>query len=186
MRRHRTRTKEELQRCVTVAHQAASILESFNLEYLAGGAMLLGMVRDGGLMPWVDGVVFMVQTEEVSPIESSLDSSFAIHGFKSKRGGRGSFKVYWKRNFTKDRFTVELTGYTNLDGDMVHWCKQGVLVIPPVFFKDRSTYNFYGMELPCPSDTNGFLTWCYGDWETPLKPGGKKAGHCNSNWIRSI
>ncbi len=183
--RHRIRSNQEIQGYVTSGIEAYEALRCLDIQPIVGGAALLGMKREGALMPWADGFVFTVKEEEVAGREKQIKRQLRNAGFSRHTGGSG--RRYWKQDYSKRGAHIEIAGFVYCGEERAYVAKKGFLVLPSRFFEELTTFDFYWCEMVCPKDWEGYLTWCYGDWRTPVKPGetGAKQGHKNDQYFRT-
>lgn len=162
-------------------HTTADILESRGIEYVLEAGTLLGIVREGRLLPW-DNDVDITITEDYE--EKLLRSRwhFLARGLRLrvkrykqdtgpfKKGQIRIFKV--RKGIFKSYKLVDIFIKRRFD-DHYFWTvavKNPVLKSVPHHFYDQRTWlEWDGRKFMVPADYEGYLECHYGDWRTPVK-----------------
>lgn len=143
-------------------------LDKFNVTSILSGSALLGIVRDGDLIPWSPGCILIVKFLEVKMVENKIKANLEKKGFKIKR----HFKKVnnWKIRVDKGKFNIEITGY-NYQKRKFWYRSSGkrIKTIPSKFLRNLKVIEFRGVKYNCPKDTDEFLTHLYGDWKKVIK-----------------
>ena len=165
----RVRTKEELDSREKCFLQIVDILEKNNIHFFIQAGVVLGARRDNYFIKWdwdVEIGIFekdFIKNYELIKTEL-LKSEFKIfHEIKSRKDGK--IDVY------KD-FSEKSTVYESLSW-RYSWIKKKYyrwhINIPAKFFKEKYTIEFLGRKLHCPGPVDEYLSYQYGDWQTPKK-----------------
>lgn len=160
------------------------ILNKHNIPYWLEGGTLLGIVRENRLLPWDNDVdISLRKTDEKKLLKILYKLWF--------RGYRVSVKYYEKSVLPFNQKQVRIVKITNrkyffIKGDarldvflklkkdnQYFWTvgvKQPVLKSVPAKFNDNLNWlEFNGNKMMVPDDLDGYLTYRYGDWKTPVK-----------------
>jgi len=162
------------------------ILDKYKIKNVLSGSALLGMHRDGNLIPWCHGVVLIVFYDEklVSLAESIVEDlkqqDFKIVRFSNKKNN-------WKIRAGKGQLNIEIMGYSK-EGDFYYRkANKRERNIPSRFFDEplgEITMND-GNTYPCPEDIEGYLDHLYVTWETPIRTD-SRADYRSPKFIRKI
>ncbi len=165
------------------------ILDKNNIEYHLEGGTLLGLVRDGDLLPW----------------DHDIDLSIDISNAKKLKDLR---KIFWKkglklsaRKYTKSFGAIEEGQYRILKvkpiaynllrifsknykckamvGDIfvkvsndkhTYWqAKEKILRVNKEHYEGHDTIQYNGYNFKIPVNYKDYLTAKYGDWSIPVK-----------------
>ena len=162
---------------------AVDIFNAADLPYAVDAGTLLGLVRDGDLIPWDNDIDLMLPIEARSALRQ-LHWAFRRRGWRISRTYRQSFATdAWRvgdprvlkiRSWSTILFGP---GSTLLDitfiyphGDYYWWeMAKRVCRAPRAFFEQRATIMYAGRHIKVPHDYENYLTLTYGDWRTPRK-----------------
>jgi phosphorylcholine metabolism protein LicD len=160
----------------------SAIFEKNKISYWLEGGTLLGIRRENRLLPWDDDVDISLHASEVSKL-SVLIKELKLNGFRirerrfsvtSSEFKKGDLRMIKIRN---RRFFGLLKGKVCLDvfvkythNDKTFWeIDNKTKYVPVHFYKSFKTVLFQNKDYPIPEDTDGYLTYRYGDWQTPVK-----------------
>lgn len=157
------------------------ILNEDGITYHLEGGTLLGIVREGRLLPWD-------KDTDISIMEKDLNRFLSLVPRISKAGWRVSKRFYEEpRDFAevgesrlfkiKDRQWYFFSGPTALDvfvkhprDGYVYWQAAGnVMRVSDKFYSSYETVEWEGRELKVPMGYRDYLTEKYGDWSIPVK-----------------
>lgn len=161
------------------------ILEQNGIPYFLDAGTLLGIVREGRLLPW-DNDLDLAITREFEEKLLSLKLKFALRGYRLrvKRFARdaGPFKageVRLVKVATRKFFLFNIHRLMDIYikrpiGDELCWTEGGKKIllkaIPARFYEQTKTIGFKGKSYSAPADCEAFLAHHYGDdWRTPKK-----------------
>jgi hypothetical protein len=160
---------------------AIDLFNAADLPYAVDAGTLLGLVRDGDLIPW-DNDLDLILPVEALPRLRALIPRLWLRGWKVSRTYRMAFdSEAWRRG---DPRVVKVRswspwligpGSTLLDITVVYpdgkhyWWEMArrVCRVPREFLDGRGTLSFAGREVKVPRDHERYLELSYGDWRTP-------------------
>lgn len=160
---------------------AVDIFNAASLPYMVDAGTLLGLARDGDLIPWDDDI------DLVLPVDA-LPALRRLYGQIRRRGWQIS-RIYGTKTSCEawkvgDPCVVKLRsrgklffnpGDTQLDitilhqhGDSYYWAVANKVCRVPRKYFDTATYlEYHGRRVRVPHALNEYLTLNYGDWRTP-------------------
>lgn len=157
-----------------------------DIPYYVDAGTLLGLYRDGQLIPWDDDLDLAVASEHVSGVnavlqhclpmlESLTGTPWAVTEHRAQRGFgavpegaiRG-LKLHPQDSELKlpmlDVFVKYIAGDT-----MDYVLSSRGISMPSCHILHTDELQFRGVTLAIPSDVEDYLTLHYGDWRTPVK-----------------
>lgn len=160
----------------------STIFEQHKIAYWLEGGTLLGIRRENRLLPWDDDIDISLHASELSKL-SALIKDLKVKGFRvrerrfsvtSNEFNKGDLRMIKIRN---RRFFGLLKGNVCFDvfvkythNDKTYWeIDNKIKYVPTHFYKSFKTVNFQNKTYTIPEDTDGYLTYRYGDWQTPVK-----------------
>lgn len=173
----------DTQRLKALFLDVCDTLAELGVPYHLEGGTLLGLVRDGQLLPWdPDCDVSILRGDEgrVPEICRSLRAKgwrisqrhYPAEGVGYAPGNalrlikvKGRSKWY----FTPDSTCCDIFIKTRHEG-FVYWQAKGCTMrVPERHYDGAETIHWEGRRLPGPLDTDGYLRAKYGDWSVPVK-----------------
>jgi len=137
------------------------LLDGMGIHFGPFLGTLLGIVRENDFIEWDEDIdLYILQDDE----QKLLDGLWTLreHGFELVRyDKRGLYSVM--RNDEYIDFYLLRKISDNL------WYDNGKEFLFDRFVTDLVDYDFKGITLKIPRDYDGFLTFQYGDWRTPVK-----------------
>lgn len=160
----------------------AKILERSAILYWLEGGTLLGIRRENRLLPWDNDVDLSLLSSESDKLDDFCDT-LSNNGFRVrkrffeettnvfKKGDLRMIKIRERKFFGLLKGNVCLdvfVKYTN--NDECYW-KIGdkTKSVPSKFYQDFKKITFNEFEYSIPKLTDEYLSYRYGDWETPVK-----------------
>ena len=160
----------------------AKILNDCDIHYWLEGGTLLGIRREGRLLPWDNDV-------DVSMMVSQADKLKSFYNALKKNGYRVKTRTFEKSSIYFDqgnlrmikirerRFFGLLKGTVCLDvfikypyKDNSYWeIDNKTKFVPSKFYMSFKTISFKNYEYSIPEFTDDNLTYRYGDWQTQIK-----------------
>jgi phosphorylcholine metabolism protein LicD len=143
------------------------ILDKHKVTNILSGSALLGIVRDGDLIPWSPGCILIVKFSDVKLKEFKIIDDLKSAGFKIKRHYKKSSN--WKIRVDKGNYNIEITGYDKQRDHYFRSSGKRIKTIPLKYLDNLTKIKSKYGKFICPKDTAGFLTHLYGDWRTVIK-----------------
>jgi phosphorylcholine metabolism protein LicD len=173
---------KNLKEAENLLRAATSIFEGHKIQYWLEGGTLLGIRRENRLLPWDDDLDISLHVTETSKLKS-LIKDLKSKGYrirsryftnKDKPFKNGDLRMIKIR---ESRFFGLLKGKVCLDvfvkyteADLTYWeIDNKKKCVPSKFYSNFKSITFQNKEYPIPENTDGYLTYRYGDWETPVK-----------------
>jgi len=151
------------------------ILEKNNIPYWLDEGTLLGIIRDGDLLPWDHDADFRVPgdyAQKILSLKSKFFQKFFVKKNKTKNiwlpGNTRSIKI--KTHFerlVRINFHIDIFFKYKIDNSY-HWIIMRALKhADSKFFDKLDTITWEGREVKIPSHVEEYLELNYGDWRTP-------------------
>ncbi len=173
-----------LRKTLKLTDRVIDFLDNNKVDYWLESGTLLGIVREGRLLPWDHDVDITIRMEDLPRIEKQLKSFRFKYGYRVelvrnradahplKKGEIRLIKVQSRRLFV-------LPGWAQLDifvkirhNDKMYWSiRNRALKSAPAHFTDDLDYiDFNNRKYKVPKDSRAYLAYRFGeDWETPKK-----------------
>ncbi|WP_151702625.1 LicD family protein [Nitrincola alkalilacustris] len=140
---------------------------------------LLGIVREGNLLPWDDDVDFSIPLEHApkllqwlpSVLQSlELPSGWWLEVLENQQGECASLLL----KFPSDSascvpFITSICSRQNEAGFSRHMPSLGMWYAPIDHFDKMDVISWKGVEVQVPAEYETYLTFVYGDWKTPKR-----------------
>ena len=177
-----TLTGKNMAKAEKLLEEVSSIFEACKVEYWLEGGTLLGIRREGRLLPWDNDLDISVLISEGSKFEL-LQKTLKQKGFRVRtRVFDQNSDVFRKNDLrmikirTKSFFGL-IKGKVCLDvfikyplENLTYWEIAGkVKSVPSKFYQTLKTIEFKEKAYSIPEHTDDYLTYRYGDWQTPVK-----------------
>jgi len=160
----------------------AKLLNESDIQYWLEGGTLLGIRREDRLLPWdndVDVSMMIDQQPKLDLLYSLLKKS----GFRVRTRRFKSSSQYFKKGdlrmikIRERRFFGSLKGSVCLDifikypkDNNCYWkISNKTKFVPIKFYSAFKTISFKGIDYAIPELTDEYLSYRYGDWQTPQK-----------------
>lgn len=163
--------------------QIARLFKTHDVPYCLDGGTLLGIVREGRLLPWDNDLDFFVPREAAPKIDR-LRWHLLRLGCKLDRitttqaygpigvGVPRIYKIKSLRNIWRERVVIDLI-FKYADEADFHWLignKRPVhKKVARRFYDQFDTIHYRGVDYPIPCDVEMYLTHRYGDWRKTQK-----------------
>ncbi|RTZ96875.1 MAG: hypothetical protein DSY90_09370 [Deltaproteobacteria bacterium] len=157
------------------------IMNRHDIDYFLDAGTLLGMIRDGDLIPWDHDIDMLLPLSEVDKFKSivpalqdknwRVKTDYPMHhdGPCWKKGAQCNFRMYNNRFYHFGRGRIKLEIYVLYpDGDHCWYHAMGKnWKLPAVHFKTHAIHIFDGHALRIPARAEAYLDYIYADWKTP-------------------
>ena len=173
---------------LSVLFDTVKLLDENNIIYHLEGGTLLGLIREGDLLPWDHDLDISIMSADAALIEKILPSllykghkvssrSFLSNKYVFKQGEKRIFKVkrwasYVKSViFFKGSKPVALDVFVKYSDELnTYWeANKKVMKVPKSHYASYETVMFLDYPFKVPNDPKGYLALKYGDWEVPVK-----------------
>ena len=165
------------------------LLDKNNIEYHLEGGTLLGLVRDGDLLPWDHDIDLSIDISHANKLKS-LKIGFWKKGLKlSERKSKQSYKAIqegqprifkvkpiafslWNlfdRKYDQKAMIGDIFVKVN-DNKHTYWqAKEKILRVCKSHYKGHETIQYRGYKFKVPVNYKDYLTAKYGDWSIAVK-----------------
>lgn len=165
-------------------HDVTVILEQNKIPYTLEGGTLLGIVREGRLLPW-DTDMDLTITSKVATKLLSLRWKFWVKGYRTRiryykndtppflKGEPRILKIQ-SRQFLFFKGPEQMDIFIKKKVDKEYYWTVGVKqpVMKSVsshFYEELDKFQFNGKSYSIPKSYDAYLSARYGDWKTPKK-----------------
>ena len=163
---------------------AIDILGRADIDYHLDYGTLLGIVRDGDLIPWDGDLDIGVAASEWPALEAAF-AAFRARGWRvphddhSMAADGPGWRAGDPRRITVVSGVMLPTSIGRIrmdvvakyaDGDQLWWVVDGNLCrAPAAYFAGRREITFAGRAARIPAEAEAYLSLIYGDWRTPRR-----------------
>ena len=169
----RDRTSDELLVRKKEFLKICDILDESKVNFFLHSGILLGAIRDKDFIKWDWDIEISVFSEEFfSKIDLVVDklkkNNFKIKQInKKKDDSKIDFIGEYPENVTG--YTIWSWNYSKIRN--VYWRRE--FSIPAKFLNSFSKIEFLGRQFNCPTNTEEYLEFAYGNWRVPLRSSDK-------------
>ena len=160
----------------------AKILSECNINYWLEGGTLLGIRREKRLLPWDNDIDISMMVNQSSKL-NAFYKALKKNGYRIKTRIFEKESTYFKLGdlrmikIRERRFFGLLKGTVCLDvfikypyKDKSYWeIANKTKSVPSRYYSSFKTINFKNYKYLIPELTDDYLTYRYGNWETPVK-----------------
>jgi hypothetical protein len=160
----------------------ARALDRAGLHWHLEGGTLLGIVRDGDLLPWDTDMDVSVQADDAPHLVRALRAAlpwrewrlaprrFTADGPAWRRGQLRLLKVASRRlGFLDGPLRLDVFVKYRADGQAWWQAEERVMRVPEAHYAGHDPLEWRGATLRAPRDPAGYLALKYGDWRTPVR-----------------
>ncbi|WP_088341808.1 LicD family protein [Robiginitalea sediminis] len=173
---------KNLKEAHSLLQQVCGIAEQAGVTYWLEGGTLLGIRRENRLLPWDNDLDISMMSDQLGKLDTFLSLArgaglrIRIRTFEAGNppftpGDIRMVKIRKRRFFglLKGKVTLDIFVKYRQD-DLAYWMIAGkTKSVPYNYYQKFRTVEFRGHSYSIPVDTEGYLTYRYGDWETPKK-----------------
>lgn len=158
------------------------IFEQQNVAYWLEGGTLLGIRRENRLLPWDNDIDISIHDTETAKINSLIKNlkqegyrirlrHFEVSSSEFNKGALRMIKIRKRRFFGLLKGNVCLDVFIKYTNDEnTYWeIDNKKKSVPKHFYTNFKTISFQNKSYPIPSKTDEYLSYRYGDWQTPVK-----------------
>lgn len=162
----------------------SNLLDELGIPYVLEFGTLLGVIREGRLLPWDTDIDISITDDSLSKLIENKRRFWKL-GYRTRvryfKKNIGTYKIgdirilkiqTRKFFFIKDKGLLDIfvlkrdtEGHTFVVGESPSVLK----TIPLKYHDNTSTVNFDGKEYKIPEMYEDYLEYIYGDWRTPKK-----------------
>ncbi len=155
----------------------SDILEKNNIEFCLESGTLLGIVREGRLLPWDNDVDISIKEEYLDKLLSSL-SEISSLGYRvrskifendSEPFKKGVTRIVKIRNnrffFFRGKVTLDIYIKFKKDDKYYYQCGQTKKASNATFYEGLEEITFNEKKYKIPSNHEAYLTCKYGNWK---------------------
>lgn len=180
---------KNIKKARTMLFSITDFLTKHGIEYHLEGGTLLGIVRDGDLLPWDHDVDISIDYKDAEKFDS-LRWKYYLRGyritcrrgiqsygpikpndyriFKMKPLGMSFWKMFFPA-FAEKMVVLDIFVKTS-DDTHTYWQSMGkILRVDKVHYDGFEQVNLKGKPLSAPKNYKDYLTAKYGDWSIPVK-----------------
>lgn len=160
----------------------AEILNSCNIDYWLEGGTLLGIRRENRLLPWDNDIDISMMIDQKPKLDAFYEmlkkdnyrvkSRYFQHSKKPfKQDAIRMIKIRERRFFGLVKGAVCLDVFIKYpEKDLAFWeIDNKIKSVPKKFYNSFKTISFKNFEYSIPEETDDYLSYRYGNWETPVK-----------------
>ena len=160
----------------------ASILNDCAIQYWLEGGTLLGIRRENRLLPWDNDIDLSVMVDQASGFDTLFRAlERAGYRVRTRRFDKADspfntndirlIKIREKRFFGLSKGAVCLEIFVKYPQDGAsYWEIAGkIKQVPSRFYQSFKTIRFNDYDFSIPELTDEYLSYRYGDWQTPVK-----------------
>ncbi len=164
--------------------RVTQVLKNNEIPYWLEGGTLLGVIRENRLLPWDNDMDISIRFEDVDRLMSILwkvNLKYYLYRFKTFKQDdfpfhKGDVRIVkiFNRKWIFDKGDLSLDIFIKKRVDDQRFWYVGVKrytkkSVPARFYDDLTEIKFGKKNVSVPRDYEGYLTYRYGDWRTPVK-----------------
>lgn len=160
-----------------IVKQISALALVQNVPLVVDFGTLLGLVRDGDIIPWDDDIDFAAPQESANKVkvllqqfilQNASEVDWFIQELVDNQGQVSGYLL----NFTDNKqqrvpFTTSFSLRNIKDGQAKHMPSLGMWYAPAAHFEKSAEYLWQDCLIPVPNEYEAYLTFQYGDWQTP-------------------
>jgi lipopolysaccharide cholinephosphotransferase len=164
-----------------------NLLDEHSIPYHLEGGTLLGLVRDGDLLPWDGDLDISIPSEYAERIEKMrwtlLKLGIKISTRRSQQAHGpihvGQFSIFKIKSLTNYLIQLVWPKYPSVvldifvkvkDNQYTYWqANSKVMRVENRYYESYETISYRGQQLKVPNQYKEYLTEKYGDWSVVVK-----------------
>jgi phosphorylcholine metabolism protein LicD len=171
-------------KALQMLEEITRLMEKSHLNYWLEGGTLLGIVRENRLLPWDNDLDLSIRSNELGTV-MRLRLSIWLKGYRIRvrrhpvadpplaAGTVRLLKITTRRWFFLNG-DVRMDVFVKYKSDNEYLWTVGKKnrvkkSVPARFYESLTTINFNGKTYQIPLDYDGYLSYRYGDWRTPVQ-----------------
>ncbi|QCW99348.1 LicD family protein [Aggregatimonas sangjinii] len=173
---------KNLQNAESLLAKATTIFEKHQVNYWLEGGTLLGIRRENRLLPWDNDLDISLHASE-TPKLALLLKELKSQGFRIRHRHFETTSDFFRKGdlrmikIRSKKFFGLLKGKVCLDvfvkytkEEKTYWeIDKKTKYVPAKFYTGFKHVRFKDKDYPIPENTDDYLTYRYGDWQTPVK-----------------
>ncbi len=155
-----------------------NLLDENHIDYWLEGGTLLGIIRENRLLPWDNDIDLSIKEEEFNKVAEIINKSnyriryreFEKDDSPFVKGVTRQIKIRnYKYKFFRGDVVLEI--FVKFRKDEQYFWQVGPKKksVPAYFYDKLAKFSFNSKEYLVPAQYKEYLTFRYGDWETPVK-----------------
>ncbi len=173
---------KNLKEAESLLKSVTKIVEQQQIQYWLEGGTLLGIRRENRLLPWDNDLDISVHQIEIPKLNSLIQNLktegyrvrtryFSVTSKEFRKGDLRMIKIRNKHFFGLVKGKVCLDVFIKYSHDQsTYWeIDNKTKSVPLRFYDSFKTISFQDKNYSIPEDTDGYLTYRYGAWQTPVK-----------------
>lgn len=157
-------------------------LEALGMRYHLEGGTLLGLVRDGDLIPWDDDLDISLPSELAEAFVERAAWPLRLRGWRVsvhrfERDGigwrQGQIRIIKIRNrrwlFLRGSLCLDIFPKYAVGQDVLWTAKKKIMRVAARFYQGCGWISFQGRKLAIPVQHEEYLALKYGDWRIPVR-----------------
>ena len=162
--------------------EITTIFEQYTIAYWLEGGTLLGIRRENRLLPWDNDIDISIHDTETVKLNSLLKTlknkgyrirlrHFEVSSSEFNKGDLRMIKIRKRRFFGLLKGNVCLDVFIKYTkNENTYWeIDNKTKSVPKSFYTRFKTIIFQNKEYTVPNETDDYLSYRYGDWQTPVK-----------------
>ena len=171
-------SEEVLKAKVDLLIEIRDLSLSMNITPILGGSTVLGIMRDGDILPWGTGVALNFKSEELDPLINEIKKTLTKRGYKVRLYNKEyskKLKVFTNR---KNVLAELMSWYSYEEYRVRHKSK-----LPAYLFKEFSDIYLRKEKFITFHPVDDYLQFRFGDWKTPINSFNREDYHeSNFSW----
>lgn len=169
------------------------ILDKYNIKYWLDYGTLIGIMREGRLLPWDDDIDISIFEEDselmVNKVLPEIEKIFCCIQtrhvkedlYPLKKGMISIFKVRNKKfKFFRGNVRLDIAVMYKYDENVYSVSFDKLHKIPQELIREFDIIEFNGKSYRVPEEYDAYLTYCYGDWKQVNKSYNSETDHTRS------